>query len=89
MAKNIYTQHYVDGTSKDVRRFIKQGRRFMSPELKRAQTITIHTTQRGKERFLEEQKKSSMSQSSFGDLVLFLGLEQYKQLFESNNCSTQ
>lgn len=89
MASLIHTRYYVDGNSRAVRRITKQGRKSMPTELRRTQTIIIYTTKSEKDKFLVEKSKSSMSQSAFGDLILFLGLERYKQLFDSNNCSTQ
>jgi len=89
MASNTYIQYYVDKPPKKLRRPKKQGRHKTPLEIKRSETISIHTTKKGKSIFLEEKRKTTMSQSAFGDMILFLGLEKYKQLFDSDNCFTQ
>lgn len=85
MASNIFIQHYADGSSKKFRRLVKQGRR-KSVLPKATATIAIHTTDAEKIVFRETAKEYGMSESAFGNLVLFLGL---KQLSVTDNCSTQ
>ncbi len=85
MSSKTYIQYYVDGTKKEFLRK-KQGRRESPKETLRIETIIIHVTRHEKEKFLEMQKNSGFSQSFFGSIVLSAGI---RQLFESNNCSTQ
>lgn len=85
MASKTYIQYYVDGTKKEFLRK-KQGRHNSPKETLRTETIILHVTKDEKEKFLEMQKSSGFSQSFFGSIVLSAGI---RQLFDSNNCSTQ
>ena len=87
MASKTVIRHFADGTSKEFRRK-KQGAPVKPDEMKRTETIIIRATKEEKERFMR--MKFGMSQSAFGNLVLFHGLEAISnmQLSESNNCST-
>lgn len=86
MTSNIVIQHYVNGTSRQFVRRIKQGRHKAIEELKRTETIVIHVTKLEKENFIKMQSKSGFSQSFYGNIILSLGL---MQLSESDNCSKQ
>ncbi len=85
MASKTYIQYYADGTKKKFLRK-KQGRRESPKETLRTETIILHVTKDEKEKFLEMQRNSGFSQSLFGSIVLSTGI---RQLFDSNNCSTQ
>lgn len=77
MASNTYT------TGNTTYRRKKQGAPQKPAEIKRSETIITHTTMTRKNKFLEMQRESGMSQSAFGDLVIANGL---MKLSESNNC---
>lgn len=85
MASKTYTQYYADGTSKVFLRPVKQGRH-ESVLPKAIATIAIHTTEAEKVAFRDAAKLRGMSESAFGNLVLFVGL---RQLSVTDNCSTQ
>ncbi len=87
MASSTFIRHTIHGSNL-VRRAKRQGAPKKPDEMKNDATIIVHTRKASKARFLEAKRKfDGMSQSAFGDLVIFYGLEKLDELFESNNCS--
>ena len=76
MASNIYRQYYYDGTSELKRRLVKQGRKKMSPELRRNFRVIGSVTREMREK-LDAIKSQTLTESSIINHALLLWLEKY------------
>ena len=70
-----HIHHTITGEAYEVKR--RGGRNPIIPQLRRTAKILVRTTETEKSRFIEEQEKSGMSESAFGEMLLSIGLDSY------------
>ena len=73
--KYSHTHQTVTGGLYEVKR--KGGRNPLTADCRRTRQIVIHTLPASESRFVEAQRKSGLSKSAFGDLILSVGLDNY------------
>jgi hypothetical protein len=84
MSANTYTQHYANGTSRQVRRTSRQGRKALPTECVKV-PLTLHVTPAVKRRVQEESRRRGMSVSLYGEIAL--ALFDIEQFSDAVNCS--
>lgn len=74
MSNNTYTRTTITGATQHTRKGT-QGAPIKADELKEDCTVVIHMTESDYQRFIKA--KGNMTNSAFGRLIVFAGLESY------------